>query len=86
MVTTYRRGHSIPSYTGSKKAVSSNIERTSEVVGGKVRKYYSLTGRGQQALEDLRFKIRELVTDVLDGQTVPARSGQVSGIEARRDG
>lgn len=62
------------------------LERTSEVVGGKVRKYYSLTGRGQQALEDLRFKIRELVTDVLDGQTVPARSGQVSGIEARRDG
>ncbi|MDE0168285.1 MAG: PadR family transcriptional regulator [bacterium] len=51
------------------------LERTPEVVGGKVRKYYSLTDRGHQALEDLRYKIRELVSDVLDGETVPAGSG-----------
>ncbi len=50
------------------------LERTPEVVGGKVRKHYSLTERGQQALEDLRCKIRELVTDVLDSEAVPAGS------------
>ena len=50
------------------------LERTPEVVGGKVRKYYSLTERGQQALDDLRCKIRELVTDVLDGEAVPTGS------------
>ncbi|MXY77883.1 MAG: helix-turn-helix transcriptional regulator [Acidimicrobiia bacterium] len=50
------------------------LERSPEVVGGKVRKYYSLTDRGQQALEDLRPKIRELVSDVLDGEAVAAGS------------
>ena len=50
------------------------LERSPAVVGGKVRKYYSLTDRGQQALEDLRYKIRELLTDVLDDEAVPAGS------------
>ena len=48
------------------------LERAPEVVGGKVRKYYSLTDRGHQALEDVRYKIRELVADVLDGEAIPA--------------
>lgn len=47
------------------------------MVGGKVRKYYSLTDRGQQALDDLRYKIRELVTEVLDDTMVSTRSGWV---------
>ena len=51
------------------------LERSPEVVGGKVRKYYSLTDRGQQALEDLRYKIRELLTEVLDEEANPVRSG-----------
>lgn len=51
------------------------LERSPKVVGGKVRKYYSLTDRGRQALEDLRYKIRELVSDVLDDDTVSAGSG-----------
>ena len=51
------------------------LERSPQVVGGKVRKYYSLTDRGQQALDDLRYKIRELVTDVLDDTRVSTRSG-----------
>lgn len=50
------------------------LERAPEVVGGKVRKYYSLTDSGQQALEDLRHKIRELVTDVLDGEPIATGS------------
>jgi len=35
------------------------------VVGGKVRKYYSITGTGRQALALVRPKIRELVGEVL---------------------
>ena len=50
------------------------FERSPEVVGGKVRKYFSLTDRGRQALEDLRYKIRELVSDVLDDDTFSADS------------
>jgi DNA-binding PadR family transcriptional regulator len=37
------------------------------VVGGKVRKYYSLTDAGYRALEEARPKIRELVDEVLEG-------------------
>ncbi len=46
------------------------LERTPEVVAGKVRKYYSLTERGHQALEDLQYKICDLVTEVLDGHPI----------------
>ncbi len=51
------------------------LERSPQVVRGKVRKYYTLTDRGQQALEDLRPKIRDLITDVLaeDLVSVPVR-------------
>jgi DNA-binding PadR family transcriptional regulator len=39
------------------------------VVGGKVRKYYSITALGRQALALVRPKIRELVGEVLaEGQ------------------
>jgi PadR family transcriptional regulator len=36
-----------------------------QTVNGKVRKYYQITGMGQEALTRLRPKIRELVREVL---------------------
>jgi len=35
------------------------------VVGGRWRRYYSLTGEGQQVLDQARARIRELVKEVL---------------------
>ncbi|HZR99760.1 MAG TPA: PadR family transcriptional regulator [Chloroflexota bacterium] len=43
------------------------LARESRVVGGKVRKYYSITEAGRAALEEARPKIRELVAEVLEG-------------------
>lgn len=42
------------------------------VVGGKVRKYYSLTAAGRRALEGFKTKIRELVGEALYGPDPPA--------------
>jgi DNA-binding PadR family transcriptional regulator len=36
-----------------------------EVVGGKVRKYYTITPRGRKMFEEAREKLRELVREVL---------------------
>jgi PadR family transcriptional regulator, regulatory protein PadR len=41
------------------------LRREDRVVHGKVRKYYRITPRGDQALEAARAKIAELVTEVL---------------------
>jgi PadR family transcriptional regulator, regulatory protein PadR len=41
--------------------------REDRVVGGKVRKYYSLTDEGQRALNEAKDKIEELVGEVLEG-------------------
>ena len=41
------------------------LEREDRVVGGKVRKYYTITGLGRQALAEARLKIGELVGEVL---------------------
>ena len=41
------------------------LENRSEVVGGKVRKYYTITERGLLALDEARRKIAELVNEVL---------------------
>jgi DNA-binding PadR family transcriptional regulator len=41
------------------------LESSSKVVGGKVRKYYSITAKGACVMEDSRRKIRELVDEVL---------------------
>ncbi len=38
------------------------------VVSGKVRKYYSITRRGIEVLDDARVKIAELVEEVLLGE------------------
>lgn len=41
--------------------------REDRIVGGKVRKYYSITEQGRQALTEARKKIAELVHEVLEG-------------------
>jgi DNA-binding PadR family transcriptional regulator len=42
------------------------LERSSKVVGGKVRKYYAITARGLEVLQEVKKKIRELVTEVIE--------------------
>jgi len=41
------------------------LEREDKVVQGKVRKYYALTQKGLEMLEEARQKIRELVEEVM---------------------
>jgi len=43
------------------------LSHETRVVRGKVRKYYTITLSGQEALADARTKIRELVDEVLEG-------------------
>jgi len=42
------------------------LKQDSKLVGGKVRKYYTITDRGLEILKEARDKIRELVDEVLD--------------------
>ena len=42
------------------------LERSPKVVGGKIRKYYTITERGLEVLNEARRKIRELVDEVLE--------------------
>ena len=42
------------------------LKRTSKVVGGKVRKYYSITELGLEILKEASGKIRELVNEVIE--------------------
>jgi PadR family transcriptional regulator PadR len=44
------------------------LESFSKVVCGRVRKYYQATARGKLVLEQSREKIRELVTEVIEGK------------------
>jgi len=41
------------------------LTRRDEVVSGKVRKYYRITEKGVNALEEVKKKIRELVEEVM---------------------
>ena len=43
------------------------LAREDRVVGGKVRKYYTITDAGRLALAEARVKIAELVDEVLEG-------------------
>ena len=43
------------------------LVREDQVVGGKVRKYYTITDAGRQALAEARQQIGELVDEVLEG-------------------
>jgi DNA-binding PadR family transcriptional regulator len=42
------------------------LKSSSEVVNGKVRRYYVITEKGKVALDEAKMKIRELVTEVLE--------------------
>jgi len=42
------------------------LESTSEVVNGRVRKYYRATNEGNKALEESKKRIKELVTEVIE--------------------
>lgn len=44
------------------------LAQETRVVGGRVRKYYTITDKGQAALAEARQKIAELVGEVLEGQ------------------
>ena len=48
------------------------LARENRVVGGKVRKYYTITRTGRDALDEARVKIHELVAEVVEGHS-PAR-------------
>ncbi|QNB47348.1 PadR family transcriptional regulator [Thermanaerosceptrum fracticalcis] len=41
------------------------LVKEDRVVDGKVRKYYSITDKGREALAEARLKIKELVSEVL---------------------
>lgn len=41
------------------------LKRRDEVVNGKVRKYYGITEKGVDALEEAKPKIKELVEEVI---------------------
>jgi len=42
------------------------LERNEVKIEGKIRKYYSITSKGQKALEDCKSMIHELVDEVLN--------------------
>jgi len=44
---------------------SGYLKSRSEVVYGKVRKYYFITDRGREVLVEARARLRELVEEVL---------------------
>ena len=48
--------------------------REDRVVGGKVRKYYSITRAGRRALDRSRRQIVELVREVVEHRDRPARA------------
>jgi PadR family transcriptional regulator, regulatory protein PadR len=41
------------------------LKRESKVIGGKVRKYYTITPKGHEMLENAKMKIKELVEEVI---------------------
>jgi PadR family transcriptional regulator, regulatory protein PadR len=44
------------------------LERQERLVEGRVRKYYTATPQGRQALTEVKARIRELATEVLDAR------------------
>lgn len=42
------------------------LEQQSRVVAGKVRRYYTITEKGEEALNEARDKIRELISEVIE--------------------
>ena len=57
------------------------LSREERVVGGKVRKYYTITASGRTALGEAREKIAELTQEVMAGHG-PTRLPDPSGAES----
>lgn len=65
------------------------LDREDRIVGGRVRKYYLGTQAAEEALEEARLKIRELVDEVLEGggpEHLPDPPDDVSGEQPSTDG
>jgi DNA-binding PadR family transcriptional regulator len=61
------------------------LSSTTEVVGGKIRKYYRATPAGATALEGAKAKIRELAREVLhDHPPTPSIHVKAPGRKLRR--
>jgi DNA-binding PadR family transcriptional regulator len=65
-------------------ATSQYLRRLDRVVNGKVRKYYTITPAGRQALASAKRQIRELVDEVLQAGA-PVRSARPRRYPGRRD-
>lgn len=55
---------------------SGYLLRQERVIGGKVRKYYSITDEGQRALAEARRQIRELVDEVMGSNESESATGR----------
>ncbi|MEN1970074.1 PadR family transcriptional regulator [Lentibacillus sp. N15] len=45
---------------------SGYLEKEERLEGGKIRKYYTITDKGKEALEEAKLKIKELMNEVID--------------------
>lgn len=52
------------------------LAREDRVVGGRVRKYYSLTPEGEETLAAARVKVQELAGEVMENFEVDGRPGR----------
>ena len=64
---------------------SGYLLRQERVIGGKVRKYYSITDEGQRALAEARRQIRELVDEVMGSNESESASGGREPPESERN-
>ena len=63
---------------------SGYLVRQERLVSGKVRKYYAISDAGREALHEVRHKIRELTSEVLDEEpTVSGNAAEKSGPPGR---
>lgn len=54
------------------------LARQDRIVGGRVRKYYTLTPDGEETLKAAREKVRELAGEVMEGLATPGRPGRTT--------
>ena len=59
------------------------LVREDQVVGGKVRKYYSITRAGRRALGQSRRQIVELVQEVVERRGGPSRLRPRAGLRSK---
>jgi PadR family transcriptional regulator PadR len=59
---------------------SGYLSREERVVGGKVRKYYTVTSEGRAALQEARARIAELTHEVVEGHG-PSRLPEPAGAD-----